>query len=121
MTEPTTALAHRDDPEVSHIAARSLTKSRTERVMHIIVDLLVELGPQTPAELESVYRDRRATEEWPLFAPYSIHKRVSQMKKQVGVLVGTGIRSGGAERVDLALEVLRAHGRIKAHMQGSSA
>lgn len=113
-----TALAHTGDPEVSHIAAISLSGTNTEKVMHVVVDLLDELGPQTPAELEHVYRSRAAVNDWPMVAFYSIHKRVSQLKKQVGVLRGTGLRWGGAERVDLATEPLKAHAQITAHMQG---
>ncbi|MFJ4173348.1 hypothetical protein [Microbacterium sp. NPDC089696] len=112
------ALAHAGDPDVSHTAAISLSGTNTEKIMHVVVDLLIELGPQTPAELEHVYRSRAAVQGWPLVAFYSIHKRVSQMKKHIGVLKGTGIRWGGAERVDLATEELQAHAQITAHMQG---
>lgn len=113
----TSALVHFDDPDVSRTAAISLTGTNTEKVMHAIVDLLSELGPQTPAELEHVYHSRRAVNDWPIVAFYSVHKRVSQMKKHIGVLRGTGIRWGGAERIDLADDALAAHGRITAHMQ----
>ncbi|RBO73479.1 hypothetical protein DSP71_04810 [Microbacterium sp. H6] len=116
----TNALAHTGDPEVSHIAAISLTGTNTEKVMHVVVDLLHELGPQTPAELEHVYRSRRAVNDWPQVAFYSIHKRVSQMKKHIRVLRGTGIRAGGAERVELAMEPLRAHTHVTTHMQGDA-
>lgn len=112
------ALAHTGDPEVSHIAAISLSGTNTEKIMHIVVDLLVELGPQTPAELEHVYRSRCMVNGWPQVAFYSVHKRVSQMKKHIGVVRGTGIRWGGAERVDLTTEPLTAHAKITAHMQG---
>lgn len=115
----TTGLAHRDDPEVSHIASISLSGTATEKVMHAVVDLLAELGPQTPAELEHVYRSRRMVNDWPLIAFYSVHKRISQMKKHIGVIRGTGVRWGGAERVELADDALRAHARITAHMQGT--
>jgi hypothetical protein len=111
-------LAHRDDPEVSKITAISLSGTNTERVMHIVVDLLDELGPQTPAELEHVYRSRAAVNDWPMVAFYSVHKRVSQMKKHIGIVAGTGVREGGAERVHLTTEPLKAHGKITAHMQG---
>lgn len=114
----TNALAHTGDPDVSHIAAISLSGTNTEKVMHAIVDLLEELGPQTPAELEHVYLHRRMVNDWPKIAFYSVHKRVSQMKKHIGVIRGTGVRSGGAERVDLATEPLKAHAQITAHMQG---
>lgn len=113
-------LAHRDDPEVSKITAISLSGTNTERVMHIVVDLLDELGPQTPAELEHVYRSRAAVNDWPMVAFYSVHKRVSQMKKHISVLEGTGTRWGGAERLQLAVEPLAAHGKITAHMQGGT-
>jgi hypothetical protein len=117
--EPMTVdrLSHRDDPEVSHIASISLSGTNTEKVMHAVVDLLAENGPQTPAELEHLYRSRRMVNDWPQVAFYSVHKRISQMKKHIGVLRGTGIREGGAERVDLTTEPLKAHGRITAHMQ----
>ncbi|MFF7293161.1 hypothetical protein ACFY9N_11585 [Microbacterium sp. NPDC008134] len=114
----TNALVHSDDPDVSRTAAISLTGTNTEKVMHAIVDLLEELGPQTPAELEHVYQSRRAKNDWPIVAFYSVHKRASQMKKHIGVLRGTGIRWGGAERIELAAEPLSAHARITAHMQG---
>ncbi|WP_136057293.1 hypothetical protein [Microbacterium sp. K24] len=110
-------LAHKDDPEVSHLAATGLSRTRTEAVMHAVVDLLDELGPRTPAELEHEYDARRARMEWPRMAPYNVHKRVSQMKKHLRVLRGSGIRDAGAERVELTTDALRAHGLIKAHMQ----
>lgn len=116
----TRALVHLDDPDVSHTAAISLSGTNTEKVMHAVVDLLAELGPQTPAELEHVYHSRRAVNDWPLVAFYSVHKRVSQMKKHIGVVRGTGQRWGGAERVDLAAEPLKAHAQITAHMQDGS-
>lgn len=111
-------LSHRDDPEVSKITAISLSGTNTERVMHVVVDLLDELGPQTPAELEHVYRSRAAVNDWPMVAFYSVHKRVSQMKKHVKIVDGTKVRWGGAERVDLTVPPLEAHARITAHMQG---
>lgn len=111
-------LSHRDDPEVSKITAISLSGTNTERVMHAVVDLLDELGPQTPEELEHVYRSRAAVNDWPMVAFYSVRKRVSQMKKHIRVVKPTGIRWGGGERVELATDAITAHGKITAHMQG---
>lgn len=114
----THALFHLGDPGVSETAAISLSGTDTEKVMHVIVGLLEELGPQTPAELEHVYRSRALINDWPMIAIYSVHRRVSQMKKHIGVVEGSGVRWGGAERVQLATDPLAAHGKITAHMQG---
>lgn len=112
------ALSHRDDPTVSKIAAINLNGTATEQVMHAVVDLIDELGPQIPATLERAYRSRRMVNDWPQVAFYSIHRRISQMKKHIGVLEGTGHRESGAERVGLTCDRMTAHTRITAHMNG---
>lgn len=101
-------LVHLDDPEVSRIAAINLSGTATEKVMHVIVDLLAEHGPMTPAELERMYFDNQGRWDWPQVAFYSIHRRVSQMKKQAGVLIAVG-RRDGAQLLNLADNARQAH------------
>jgi hypothetical protein len=100
-------LAHRDDPETSRTAAINLSGTATESVMHAVVGILAQRGPMTPAELERHYFQHQATQGWPQVAFYSIHRRVSQMKKQVGILRAVG-RRDGAEVLDLVDDAQQA-------------
>lgn len=113
-------LHHTDDPETSRTAAINLSGTRTEQVMHIVVDLLDQRGPMTPAELEHYYFDHRERELWPLVAFYSIHRRVSQMKRQVGVLRAVG-RRDGAELLNLADNAAQAHIDVTDYMRKDAA
>lgn len=115
----TSELFHLNDPEVS--AAATPDEVATEQVMHAIVDLIDERGSLAPWELEQTYNDQRARRGWPRVAYYSIHKRASQMKRQIGVLRGTGekvAKPGGkaAERLGLAGEATALHAEIRRHM-----
>lgn len=76
--------------------------------MHIVVDVLADRGPMTPTELEAHYFQHQATENWPMVAFYSIHRRVSEMKRQVGVLRGVG-RRDGSQLLNLADNARQAH------------
>lgn len=107
MTDPR-FLAHRDDPEESKIAAINLSGHATERVMHAVVDILDVQGPMTPAELETHYFQHWLTNDWPVVAFYSIHRRVSEMKKHVGVLIAVG-RKDGSQLLNLADNARQAH------------
>lgn len=114
-------LFHLDDPATSEIAAVNLDGSATEQVMHAIVDLIHERGSLAPWELERIYHDQRGRRGWPIVAFYSVHKRASQLKKQVGVLRGTDERVAppngkAAERLGLACEVTHAHASITRFM-----
>lgn len=118
-TLATDELFHLNDPEVS--AAATPDEVATEQVMHAIVDLIVERGSLAPWELEQLYWDHRARRGWPRVAYYSVHKRASQMKRQLGVLRGTGERAtkpGGkpAERLGLNGEPTMLHATIRRHM-----
>lgn len=92
------ALSHTHDPEESRLAAiRVASGTASERVMHAVVDLIMDRGPMTPDELASAYfRTREAHPElgWPLVAIHSVNKRVSEMKRHVGVLRHVGRRNG---------------------------
>lgn len=101
-------LAHTFDPEESHVAAINLSGTNTEKVFHVIIDLLDQHGPMTPAELERMYFDLQGRWGWPQVAFYSIHRRVSQMKRQAGVLIGVG-RRDGAQLLNLADNARQAH------------
>lgn len=102
------ALSHTHDPEESRIAAINLSGHATERVMHIIVDILTLYGPKTPAELEHHYFYFQGINDWPQVAVYSIHRRVSQMKRHVGCIIGVG-RRDGAQLLNLADNPRQAH------------
>lgn len=101
-------LAHTDDPDVSKLAAINLSGHATEKIMHVVIDMLAEHGPMTPAELEHRYFQYRERWNWPVVAFYSIHRRVSQMKKHVGVLIAVG-RKDGAQLLNLADNARQAH------------
>lgn len=102
------ALSHTHDPEESRLAAINLSGNATQKVMHVIVDMLAEHGPMTPAELEARYFQFRERWDWPQVAFYSIHRRVSQMKKHCGVLIAVG-RKDGAQLLNLADNPRQAH------------
>ena len=118
MTEFTPdTLFHLDDPETSQLAAISLDGNATEQVCHAILTLIDERGSLAPFELERAYFDARGRRGWPVVAFYSIHRRASQMKKQIGVLRGTGEKVAPpegrrAERLGLAMDITRAHAQI---------
>jgi len=101
-------LTHTDDPDVSKLAAINLSGHATEKIMHIVIDMLAEHGPMTPAELEHRYFQYRERWNWPVVAFYSIHRRVSQMKKHVGCLISVG-RKDGAQLLNLAYNARQAH------------
>ncbi len=119
--EPST-LFHLDDPETSRLAAINLDGSAVEQVMHAIVDLIHERGSLAAWELERLYGDLRGRRGWPVVAYYSVHRRTSELKKHVGVLVATGERVAppngkSAERLGLNhIDVLEAHARITRYM-----
>ena len=115
----TAELFHLTDPEVS--AAATPDEVATEQLMHAIVDLIVERGSLAPWELEQLYWDHRARRGWPTVGYYGVHKRASQMKRQLGVLRGTGERvakPGGkpAERLGLDGEPTVIHATIRRYM-----
>jgi len=115
-------LFHIDDPDTSKLAAISLDGTATERVMHSVIAILAERGPLAPYEVERIYFDLRGRRDWPVVAFYSIHRRMSQMKKQVGVLVGTGERSKpptgkAAERLQITTTPTAAHAAITAYFK----
>lgn len=105
-------LAHSDDPEESKLAAiRVASGTASEQVMHAVVDLIVDRGPMTPDELASAYfrtRETRPDLGWPLVAIHSVNKRVSEMKKHIGVL-GHVDRRNGAEVLGLVDDRQTAH------------
>lgn len=113
-------LFHLDDPDTSRTAAINLDGTATEQVCHAIIDLLDERGALAAWELERVYFDIRTRRGWPVVAFYSIHRRCSQMKKQIGVLRGTGTRTnppGGkaAEVLGLSMHPTQAHATVTRH------
>lgn len=115
----TDELFHLSDPEVA--AAATPDEAATEQVCHAIIDLITERGSLAPWELEELYWDHRGRRGWPLVAYYSIHRRASQMKRQIGVLRGTGervARPGGkaAERLGLNGEPVALHAQIRRYM-----
>lgn len=88
--------------------------------MHVLVDMLAEHGPMTPAELEHRYFQNRERWGWPVVAFYSIHRRVSQMKKHVGCLIAVG-RRDGAQLLNLADNPTQAHLDISDYMRKDAA
>ena len=116
-------LFHLDDPETSKTAAISLNGTDTEKVMHAIITLIDERGSLAPWEMERLYFDLRGRRNWPRRAFYDIHKRASQLKRQVKVLRGTGERVApdngrAAERLGLAFDATHCHALITKYMTG---
>ena len=120
-TQHPETLFHVGDPAVSREAAINLDGTATEKLMHAIVTLIDERGPLAPFELERIYHDVRGRRDWPQVGFYGVHKRASQLKKQVGVLQGAGDRvtppmGKAAERLALTVEPVEAHRRISEYM-----
>lgn len=110
------ALHHTDDPDTSRVAAVTVTGgSHSTQVMRAIVHLLATYGPRTPDQLEALYYRNAAGEGWPEVGFKFVNKRVSEMKKHVGVLAGTGVRVDGGEQVDFTCDPLDALARIDKH------
>lgn len=109
-------LAHADDPASSHIAAVTVTGgTNSTQVMRAIVHLLGTYGSRTPDQLEALYYRNAPGEGWPLVGFKFVNKRVSELKKHVGVIQGTGERVDGGERVELTCDPLAALARIDKH------
>ena len=113
-------LFHTDDPDVSRLAAINLSGTATETIMHVVVDVLDQQGPMTPAELEQYYFQHMGVNGWPQVAFYSIHRRVSQMKKHVGVLIPVG-RRDGAQLLNLVSNAVEAHADVTAYFRKAAA
>ena len=113
-------LAHTDDPVESKLAVINLSGNASEKVMHVLVDMLDQHGPQTPAELERRYFQNRERWDWPVVAFYSIHRRVSELKRHVHVLIPVG-RRDGAQLLNLATNPTQAHADITAYFSGDGA
>lgn len=117
-------LFHLEDPSTSQTAAINLDGTATEAVMHAIVTLIDERGSLAPWELERIYHDQRGRRGWPIVAFYSVHRRASQLKKQVMVLRGTGEKVAAppkgkpAERLGLAFDATQCHAVITKYMTG---
>lgn len=94
----TATLAHTHDPSTAHDAAANLSRTTSQRVMEVVVDLIDTHGPLTPTELETIYHE---LEHVPAQKPRSVAKRVSDMKLRVGVLYGTKTRRDGCEALGL--------------------
>lgn len=113
-------LAHTHDPDTSKDAAANLNPTTTEKVMHVIVDVLHEHGPLTPTELETFYFAHREQWGWPVIDRYSVKRRVSELKRHVGVLRGVGRRDRG-ELLNLADNRDQAHEDITDYMRKDTA
>lgn len=115
-------LAHTDDPTSSHIAAVTVTGgSNSTQVMRAIVHLLGTYGPRTPDQLEALYYRNAPGEQWPEVGFKFVNKRVSELKKHVGVLQGTGERENGGERVELTCDPIDALTRIDKYKRRAAA
>lgn len=115
-------LYHSDDPTVSRVAAVTVTGgSNSTQVMRAIVHLLGTYGPRTPDQLEALYYRNAPGEQWPVVGFKFVNKRVSELKKHVGVLHGTGERENGGERVELTCDPLDALTRIDKYKRRTAA
>lgn len=112
-------LSHTTDPATSHDAVVNLNLTATEKVMHVIVDVLDEHGPMTPNELEQFYFEHREQWGWPVIDRYSVKRRVSEMKRHVGVLRGVGRRDRG-ELLNLTDNREQAHADINDYYDGAA-
>jgi len=82
-------LAHRNDPDTSHRAA-----SRAERkqiLFSAILQILATRPRTAEATEEAYFKLRESIPSWPMVAPYSVKRRLSELHKQ-GRVVDTGRR-----------------------------
>jgi len=112
-------LSHTTDPATSHKAAANLNPTATRKVMHVIVDVLDEHGPMTPNELETFYFEHREQWGWPVIDRYSVKRRVSELKRHVGVLRGVGRRDRG-ELLNLVDNRTQAHADLNDYFDGDA-
>ena len=112
-------LSHTTDPSTSREAAANLNPTATQKVMHVIVDVLDEHGPMTPNELEVFYFEHREQWGWPVIDRYSVKRRVSELKRHVGVLRGVGRRDRG-ELLNLVDNRTQAHADIRDYFDGDA-
>lgn len=89
----TTALAHRNDPNTSHLAAAALDPEENNRVKGAILSILD--GHSMPVfQLTGAYFARRDAAGWPFVKPDSIAKRLSELRK-AGKVIDSGERVKG--------------------------
>jgi hypothetical protein len=117
-------LSHRTDPAVSVVAAITVASgTHSEQVMHAVIELLTDRGPSTPDELSDAYyrtRELRPDLGWPLVKLHTVNKRVSEMKKHIGVLRGVG-RRDGAQLLDLVDDRQQAHEDVTGYWRKDAA
>jgi hypothetical protein len=83
----TSVLAHRNDPDTSHIAAAALNSSDKAIIKAVIVDLLAK-KPRAQFQLTAYYVKFRRAFGWPDCKPDSIAKRLSELVND-GLVVDT--------------------------------
>lgn len=88
-----TELAHRNDPDTSHIAAAALNKEEQSRMKAAILYLL-SVRPEPVHILTDLYFELREYKDWPEGKRDSIAKRLSELVKAERV-VDTGERVDG--------------------------
>jgi hypothetical protein len=86
----TTALAHRSDPETSHVAAASLNQAANSAMKAAILDILAE-RPRAAFEVTGAYFARRTAHGWPDSKTDGIAKRLSELRV-AGRIVDSGER-----------------------------
>lgn len=88
-----TALAHRNDPDTSHIAAERLSKEDLS-VMKGAILYLLRVRPVGVHQLTGDYFALRELKQWPKVKPDSVAKRLSELVK-AGLVVNTGEHAPG--------------------------
>jgi hypothetical protein len=88
-----TALAHRNDPDTSHIAAAALDPEENNRVKGAILSILAH-QPMPVFQLTGAYFARRESAGWPFVKPDSIAKRLSELRN-AGKVIDSGDRVTG--------------------------
>lgn len=74
----TRTLAHRGDPETSHQAA---SRAVRKQVLFSAILQILANRPRTAEACEEAYFDLRADYGWPVVAPYSVKRRLSELHK----------------------------------------
>lgn len=82
----TNTMAHANDPETSHVAARRVSRRRSALLRRAIVEMLAE-EPRTDDELIAAYSNLAGVNNWPTLPhQHEVKRRRSDMRTRFHVV-----------------------------------
>ncbi|MGB3414048.1 MAG: hypothetical protein WBA28_04970 [Microbacteriaceae bacterium] len=106
-------LAKRDDPETSHQAAQALDEHRMSATQKAIIHILKTDGPQAGFQITAKYFRQMNLYGWPLCDPYSVKRRISDLKRKKQI-IDTGLKITGEYGNQVILWGLPEHEEMQA-------